>query len=55
MDPDRLLQQIREARGRLFSEGEPYDPDDVRALLEDVDALDVWLSRGGYLPSAWTR
>ncbi len=28
---------------------------DATDLAEAVDALDVWLSRGGFLPNAWAR
>jgi hypothetical protein len=53
MDPNEALRIIREARAELFSEGEPYDPETVRTLAEHVDALDTWLSKGGFLPAAW--
>jgi hypothetical protein len=53
MDPNEALRIIREARAELFSEGEPYDPETVRTLIEHVDALDVWLSKGGFKPTDW--
>jgi hypothetical protein len=53
MDPNAALEAIRTARAELFSEGEPYDPEVVRTLIEQIDALDSWLSREGFLPGAW--
>ena len=53
MDPNVALDRIREMRAELFSEGEPYDPETVRTLIEHVDALDSWISKGGFLPDEW--
>jgi hypothetical protein len=53
MDPNEALRIIREARAEIFSEGEPYAPSMVYRLAEATDALDTWLSTGGFLPGAW--
>lgn len=55
MDVNETLRQIRELREELFAEGEPYAVDYVRDLLEHVDALDSWLTSGGFLPTEWAR
>ncbi len=54
MDPDanlaeqrRLLRKFR-MRGRLTA-GE------ASRLAELADALDEWISKGGFLPAAWNR
>jgi hypothetical protein len=44
MDPDVLLENIREA----FKDVSMSD-----MLPELVEAMDEWLSRGGFLPKAW--
>lgn len=53
MDPNEALKEMRRLRGELFANGEPYDQDTVRMLIEAEDALDVWLSKGGFLPDDW--
>lgn len=53
MDPDEALTRIRETRADLFANGEPYDEETVRVLLETLDGLDVWLTKGGFPPKAW--
>ncbi|GAA4201683.1 hypothetical protein [Actinocatenispora rupis] len=51
MDPDQTLREIRE----LLDDDRraPLARDDVGALLDRIEALDRWLSRGGFLPRAW--
>lgn len=67
MDPNAALEQIRElideirwathpapdtestARERNKTIRDALDP-----LVEHWDALDAWITRGGFLPSAWT-
>lgn len=29
--------------------------DDARELAEAVEALDAWISKGGFLPAAWDK
>jgi hypothetical protein len=58
MDPDVTLQNVREAvrEVRAWIDGEA-DGDPfvavVSKLHDAVDALDVWLTRGGHLPAPW--
>lgn len=45
MDPNTVLEDIRRYIGRVGVEG--------NELTEAFDALDEWLSKGGYLPEDW--
>jgi hypothetical protein len=64
MDPNMTLHELRE----LCAELQQIAPDPDRPLLgavrrselagsiaEKFDALDGWLTRGGFIPSAWTE
>lgn len=51
MDPNEALRQIRESASRYLDSGRHVD---AGTLAEHVEALDEWLSRGGFLPDAWT-
>jgi len=59
MDPNATLELIREACAdalALLDTGEGPDAVELLGrLAESVDALDSWLSRGGFLPGAWSR
>lgn len=46
MDPNATLQEIRELVGNNGG-------NDVGRLVELIDALDEWLTNGGFLPSDW--
>ena len=50
MDPDAALDTIRElcSRGSANMNGRQ-----VHALIELVEALDDWLTTGGFLPVVW--
>lgn len=52
MDPDKTLWTIRDAvqtnNLRQLSQNE------IREFADAVEALDAWLSDGGFLPSAWS-
>ena len=51
MDPETCLRTIRDfVEGRDWKEG---DPDAVTEFTDAVEALDQWLSKGGFLPDAW--
>lgn len=43
MDPDATLAEMREA----------YATGDYERCAELADALDQWISRGGFLPREW--
>jgi hypothetical protein len=53
MDPDETLKQIRYSLNILQSADYIIDIDDVDTLTTLVEALDGWISRGGFLPSDW--
>jgi hypothetical protein len=48
MDPDEVL-----ARLRALVDKDEWDADDMGAMSDYFDALDTWLSKGGFLPAAW--
>jgi hypothetical protein len=50
MDPNETL---RELRG-MISDAQDFNADiDGDLMAEKFEALDAWLSRGGWLPDAW--
>jgi hypothetical protein len=51
MDPDTTLKGIR-AYIRAANEN-GLTLDEKFELIELIEALDEWLSKGGFLPSAW--
>lgn len=53
MDPNVTLNELRRACEEYWE----YGPTDhaVCKLVEGFDALDAWLTRGGFLPTAWER
>jgi len=59
MDPDEALRRLREAAARVreeISKGFGGDPmDDVSTMLDHFEALDGWLSNGGFAPKAWRK
>lgn len=60
MDPNVLLQEIRDLKEITLSDLDANsDPevlaDTLRSLAEKIDALDVHMYKGGFLPEAWAR
>lgn len=56
MDPNAALNNIREAVGELRQQDDDGVLDgtsQVGFLLESFEALDEWLTKGGFLPEAW--
>jgi hypothetical protein len=53
MDPNAALKELRQLAGR-FEKGED-EPGDGARMGELFDALDDWLSRGGFLPQGWSN
>lgn len=51
MDPNAILQTIRE----IVSIGtdRPLTSDETDVLVTSVSTLDEWITRGGFLPTAW--
>ena len=57
MDPDANLVELRRLAhlwlyGDTFPHSRP-DADDALRMAELVEALDEWISRGGFLPASW--
>jgi hypothetical protein len=59
MDPDVALQEIRTAMGDwLDAEDDALDVNSIAAgdrLVSNFQALDDWLSKGGFLPAGWEK
>jgi hypothetical protein len=54
MDPNQALQEIREVVDAILGDDSASDlPEKAASLAERVTALDVWISRGGFLPGPW--
>lgn len=54
MDPNEALRQIRSITD--YVNADSYSDDmqaDLDRLAELFEALDQWLSKGGFLPNAW--
>ncbi len=51
MDPNETLKLIRDRCKAILASEESSDP--AYFLAEDIDNLDTWLSRGGFLPADW--
>ena len=49
MDVNATLQEIRD----LVGESQSGCEIDTDRLVELIEALDTWISRGGFLPKAW--
>jgi hypothetical protein len=58
MDPNATLDRIRELVASI-NKNDGLDEDDFQSmaseLAEYVEALDEWISKGGFLPTAWQR
>ena len=56
MDPDEALAQLREAIESVWAaESSVAASSAADRVAEHAAALDQWLSRGGFLPAAWSR
>jgi hypothetical protein len=56
MDPNETLKAIRDGIVNLrdlMDQGYAPYPEDVQRLLSQAEALDEWLSKGGFLPKEW--
>jgi hypothetical protein len=51
VDPDEALKKAREAAKWIVEGG--LTTERAEALAEAFDALDGWLSKGGFVPVAW--
>jgi len=56
MDPNRALEDAREAvRHWLHVKGGDQDLEMFDQLVSSFEALDRWISRGGFLPRDWSK
>ena len=61
MDPNAALANIRaiingDTAGSRDADGAFYNPQEAAGKLADYfEALDQWISMGGFLPAAWTH
>jgi hypothetical protein len=59
MDPDANLKEqrelVRHMLRKIDEENEVPGPSNIARLCELVDALDGWMSKGGFAPKAWKR
>jgi hypothetical protein len=56
MDPTVCYRTARDNAARILAmadAGEERVPDDAIEMAEAFQALDVWLSCGGFLPTEW--
>jgi hypothetical protein len=51
MDPDEALRNMRDALKRVQESSS--DAEAAAELADAAEALDGWLSRGGFLPQDW--
>lgn len=54
MDPDAALAQIRELIVKHQTSSEEISTSDAAELVELVDSLDEWMTKGGFLPTEWS-
>lgn len=54
MDPDTVLQEIMATANHIVTAPDDAYPDDVVDLADKITSLHTWLSKGGFLPTAWT-
>jgi len=58
MDPNEALKNLREALRGWHANGNEWESADdpmSEQLVDAAEALDEWLSKGGFLPAAWQQ
>ena len=56
MDPNATLSELRDlllSMQETRERAEVVDPEDIDRSIELFNALDAWIGRGGFLPTAW--
>jgi len=51
MDPDIILRDLRQA----IEDWEVHEHCNIDGLIDSIDALDKWLTMGGFLPKDWRQ
>jgi hypothetical protein len=54
VDPNATLARLRELARRCV-QGALVDRMETEEMAELFEALDTWITRGGFLPEAWAR
>jgi hypothetical protein len=52
MDPDQTLAEIRVLADKVLNQG--CHPDNSISMALQIQALDTWISSGGFLPEPWS-
>lgn len=55
MDPDATLQAIRDLTEDYAKAPDAFGADNLNTLVERIDALDAWITDGGFLPNDWSE
>lgn len=58
MDPNKTLARLRELSSKMLKDYEDQasngiDQDEACELASHVEALDAWMSQGGFTPEGW--
>lgn len=54
MDPDELLVALRDCAQDLINGTDEYTfAETANTMADQFDALDTWLTNGGFLPGSW--
>ena len=53
MDPNQCLKELLELLEKYREQKDRLSREDVQDLVIPIEALDGWISRGGFLPTAW--
>lgn len=54
MDPNKALKELRELYNKVMAT-EGSDAEVTYELVSSIEALDNWLTRGGFLPADWQK
>lgn len=53
MDPTECLREIRRLTAKRNNDPSSFDSVDAAMLCELFDGLDLWMTKGGFLPEQW--
>lgn len=55
MDVNETLETIRRLAANFRDTNWPWDDTETDLLIEHIEALDEWISNGGFLPLQWRQ